>query len=117
MTTMSTPLLAEQEADLVHQLIQVQEQHPLGASFRLVIGAPAPQTVADEVLVQTVNAEGVIELRPRKITDLAPDDLLHTTQVLDPADTDFTDYGLAPRADWCRGIQRPDGTTGHLYAS
>ncbi|MFE7122210.1 hypothetical protein ACFU99_42960, partial [Streptomyces sp. NPDC057654] len=106
--------LAGQQIDLLRRLADVLSGHPLGASFRL-LAAPTTPVAVDEVLVQTVTAEGVIELRPRKITDLAPDDVLHTTQVLDPADTDFTDYSHHPRADICMTTQRPDGSTGHLY--
>ncbi|MEV0278570.1 hypothetical protein AB0I22_19610 [Streptomyces sp. NPDC050610] len=106
--------LAGQQIDLLRQLAGVLSGHPLGASFRLMFAPPDPQVAEDEILAQTVTADGVIELRPRKIAALTPDDVLHTMQVLDPADTDFTDYGRGPRVAYCEEIRRPNGDRGHL---
>lgn len=97
MTAMSTETLVSSQSDLLQQLAAVLANHPAGASFRLMFAPTGVEVAEDEVLVQVINAErGVIELVPRKLDDLSLDDTVHTTQVINPQDEDFTKY--APEA-------------------
>lgn len=118
MTTLGleTPTLVSQEADLFRRLQQVLSGHPAGDAFRLML-APAALAVADdEALVQTVNTTtGTIELHPRKLAELSPSDVLHATQVIDPADEDFGRYAASPMALSCYGATAPGGKRTHGY--
>jgi len=75
----ATPTLIEQHARLITELRQVMDRHPYAVPFRLLVAPDDLDLATDEVLVQTVDPDrGVLELQPRKISDLTPADTLHT---------------------------------------
>jgi hypothetical protein len=117
MTTLGPETLVSQEADLFRRLQQVLSGHPAGGPFRLMLVAPTGLAIADdEALVQTVNtATGAIELHPRKLADVDLADVLHATQVIDPADEDFGRYAASPVALSCYGATAPGGKRIHGY--
>lgn len=108
--------LVESQNDLVRQLADLLATHPAGQHFRLMF-APADLALeADEVLVQTVDPAGrVIELAPRRISDLTLDSLIHDTQVIDPADENINEYAANPVAAKCLKRRNLHGQTVHIY--
>jgi hypothetical protein len=97
MTTVPTESLARQDADLLHQLLAVLAQHPAGPGFYLLIASQTVPVEAGEVLVQEVDRDlGVIELRPRKATDIQLGDVLHDAQRISIADPAFADNAQTP---------------------
>ncbi|MEE4543498.1 hypothetical protein V2S66_16145 [Streptomyces sp. V4-01] len=115
MTILAEDTLVAQEADLLGRLKAILDGHPAGAAFRLLL-APADLPVADdEVLVQEIDTDrGVVELHPRKLSDVNLDDVLHAAQVIDPADQALALHAGSPRAEWCKD-EVIDGRTTHLY--
>lgn len=112
----TSPLVRQQTQSLLGELAQVLNRHPAGGAFRLLYAPEELEVPADTVLVQTVNStRGVIELRPRQISDLGQDDVLHMTQVLDPSDTALSAYAEQVQAHSCHATERPGGGTGHWY--
>jgi hypothetical protein len=106
MTTALPQTQASRQADLLLQLRDVLASHPDGAAVRLVYVPDGLPLADDEVLVQTVYPERrTIELLPWKISDIRDGDVLHDTQVIDPADTDLIRYAADPRADECHIIR------------
>ncbi|MFF0228640.1 hypothetical protein [Streptomyces sp. NPDC004629] len=115
MRVATSPLVRQHTQSLLGELAQVLNRHPVGGAFRLLY-APADLDLPEgTVLVQTVNARGVIELQPRQTADLGQDDVLHMTQVLDPSDTALSAHAEQLQARSCQATQRPDGSTGHYY--
>ncbi|MFD9869096.1 hypothetical protein ACFXI8_26610 [Streptomyces niveus] len=106
------------QADLLDRLTQLLNSHPAGGAFKLLL-APATLEIADdEVLVQQIDTDRrVVELRPRKLSDVTLTDVLHATQLTDPADEAYRGYTATPRSSNCVKSTRPDGSTGHLYFS
>jgi hypothetical protein len=105
-----------QEADLLRQLQTVLGGHPAGRAFRLMLAPTALAVADDEVLVQVVSATtGTIELHPRKLADVNLTDVLHPTQVIDPADEEFSRYAASPTAVSCHGMTAPGGHRSHGY--
>ncbi|MGW6454311.1 hypothetical protein ACWF94_00005 [Streptomyces sp. NPDC055078] len=120
MTVMTTPAptLTGQQTSLLSELNAVLARHPLGEGFAIMY-APADIHLTDgEVLVQVVNPQTrITELHPRKLTDLAADDILHTTQVIDPTDQAFLGYATHPQASEClTGPKRLSGSASHVYS-
>ncbi|PGH46937.1 hypothetical protein [Streptomyces sp. Ru87] len=116
MTITAPETAVEQRTDLMRQLTDVLRQHPLGGLFTLMVAPPELDIAEDEVLVQVVNGGSrVVELHPRKVSAVRPEDVLHATQVVDPCDAPLLDYAAHPQANNCHPITRPDGSTGHLY--
>lgn len=115
MTTSFPETLVNQDVDLLRRLRAVLDGHPASQSFQLLY-APAEVTVADgEVLVQEVDrARGVVELHPRKLTDVNVGDTLHISQVIDLADDNFTQHVQSSTPTEYSPIERPDGSRGHL---
>ncbi|MFF0228618.1 hypothetical protein [Streptomyces sp. NPDC004629] len=112
----TSPLVRQQTQSLLGELAQVLNRHPAGAAFRLLYAPADLDLPEDTVLVQTVNTDrGILELRPRQISDLRDADLLHMTQVLDPSDTALSAHAEQLQAASCHATQRPDGSTGHWY--
>lgn len=108
--------LVSQEADLLRQLQNVLGGHPAGGAFRLMLAPTAVAVADDEVLVQVVSTTtGTIELRPRKLADVDLADVLHATQVIDPADEEFRRYAASPMAQSCHGATAPGGKRMHGY--
>ena len=92
--------LASQQAAMLDQLRAVLDGHPAGSAFRLIYAPEALPVAPDEVLVQTLDADrGALVLTPRKLGDLARGDLLHATQIIDPADPALARYAAMPRAE------------------
>lgn len=115
MTVAVDPTLVGQQIDLLGKLNEVLRQHSAAASFRLVFAPTEMALAEDEVLVQVANADrGVVELHPRKVADLTPDDIIHTTQAIDIADDTIALVGSRGGGD-CWPIKNPNGQTGHLY--
>ncbi|MFI1012641.1 hypothetical protein [Streptomyces sp. NPDC020965] len=114
--TVSAPTLAAQQTALLTDLNAVLDRHPLAAAVTLLF---TPETIAlapGEVLVQRVDTErGVIELHPRNVVDLAPGDVLHATQTMDPADDSFLDYAAAPTAGKYLRSTHEDGSESHIF--
>ncbi|MFD5385546.1 hypothetical protein [Streptomyces sp. NPDC056669] len=118
MTVLATEPQVEQHANLMQQLHDVLKQHEIGGAFRLMFVPSVMQISDDEVLVQAVNAERrVVEIRPRKLTELTPGDVLHATQVIDPSDEPLIVHARGSFGGDCKASKRPDGSTGHLYAT
>ncbi|MFF2374792.1 hypothetical protein ACFVUW_10450 [Streptomyces xiamenensis] len=71
---------------LLREVNEVLERH--GASgFRLIYGGGELPSAGEQILVQTTDPHtGAIILHPRKAADLTPHDLIHSSQVIDPAD-------------------------------
>ncbi|MGW4731864.1 hypothetical protein ACWEQC_22320 [Streptomyces shenzhenensis] len=112
----TSPLVRQQIQSLLGELNQALNRHPVGGAFRLLYAPADLDLPADTVLVQAINDDrGVIELQPRQISDLAPDDVLHMTQVLDPSDTALSTHAEQLQARSCQATKRPDGSTGHYY--
>jgi hypothetical protein len=108
--------LVSQEADLLRQLQNILSAHPAGSAFRLMLAPTALAVADDEALVQTVNTTtGTIELHPRKLADVTLADVLHATQVIDPADEEFGRYAASPVAVSCWGATAPGGKRTHGY--
>jgi hypothetical protein len=107
--------LVAQEADLLGRLKAMLDDHPAGAAFRLLL-APADVPVADdEVLVQEIDTDrGVVQLRPRKVSDVHLGDVLHDTQIVN-LDEDFARYAAMPVAAYCWKKDRRDGRVAHFY--
>jgi hypothetical protein len=114
-TILAEDTLVGQEADLLGRLKAMLNDHPAGSAFQLLL-APVGMTVADdEILVQEIDTDrGVVELHPRRLSDVALGDVLYATQVISPTDEDFTRYAETPQATDYFPIKRPDGSTGHL---
>ncbi|MEU5978412.1 hypothetical protein [Streptomyces sp. NPDC047315] len=92
-----TPTSPQRQADLLRDLAGVLDRHPLGRHVRLVFAHEVPFLADDEILVQQVNPEArILELHPVKKSDVSPDD--HLFAPLDPADTAWAEYALAPQA-------------------
>ncbi|MFE2938482.1 hypothetical protein ACFXKG_05310 [Streptomyces sp. NPDC059255] len=118
MTAVLQATLAEQQATMLREISKILATNPAGASLRLMVAPPEMQIRPDDVLVQEVNeASGIIELRPRSIADLHPADVIHDTQIINPADQDFIDY--TPMASDCKYIPHPPSEAhagkGHVY--
>jgi hypothetical protein len=97
MSTVSTGLLARQEADLLSQLLEVLARHPAGRFFHLLVADGTVPVGPGEVLVQVADLDrGVIELRPRKAADIQVGDVLHDTRRVSIADPAFVDYAQTP---------------------
>jgi hypothetical protein len=115
-TTLAEETLVGQEADLLARLKGLLDGHPAGGAFKLLLAPAALRVADDEVLVQVYDAErGVAELRPRKLSEVTLDDVLHPAQVIDPADEALRGYALAPVHHQCWETHRPDGSRGHVY--
>ncbi|MBO3681711.1 hypothetical protein [Streptomyces sp. NEAU-YJ-81] len=118
MTVLASEPVVEQQANLMRQLAEVLKQHEIGGCFRLMFVPSGLKISDDEVLVQDVNAEQrVIEIRPRKLTQLSLGDVLHATQVIDPSDESLIDHASNPVASDCKAVDRVPGGTGHHYAT
>ncbi|MFI0942814.1 hypothetical protein [Streptomyces sp. NPDC021020] len=116
MTTLGPETLVNQDADLLRRLQQVLSGHPAGGAFRLMLAPTAVEIADDEALIQTVNpTTGTIELHPRKLADVTLADVLHATQVIDPADEEFRSYAASPMALSCHGATAPGGKRIHGY--
>jgi len=78
-----------------------------------VVFAPESLDISrNNVLVQTVNPDrGVLELQPRKISDLTPTDTLHLTQTIDPANSKLPQYSSPSRTALCQ--RKWDSDRGH----
>ncbi|MGP4046841.1 hypothetical protein [Streptomyces sp. 2A115] len=108
------PTLVEQQAGLFRELNAVLHRHPIGAALRLLLMPGELALGVDEVLVQEVDAERrVVELRPRHLADLRPEDVLHATRVLDPADHALNEHALQARASDC---YKKDGSHWYVMA-
>ncbi|MFJ3713446.1 hypothetical protein [Streptomyces sp. NPDC090053] len=117
MTILADDTLVGQEADLLGRLKELLDTHPAGGAFRLLLAPTGVAVADDEVLVQQIDtARGVVELHPRKLSDVSVDDVLHAAQVTDPADEAYGRYAAMPVANNCFTSRRPDGSTGHLYS-
>ncbi|WP_371790409.1 hypothetical protein OG285_06010 [Streptomyces sp. NBC_01471] len=111
MTILADGTLVAQEADLLGRLKAMLDGHPAGAAFQLLLAPSGVPVADDEVLVQEVDtARGVVELRPRKLSDVSLDDVLHTTQVTDPTDEAYGRYAAMPVASDCVRVR-----TSHVY--
>ncbi|WP_371790410.1 hypothetical protein OG285_06015 [Streptomyces sp. NBC_01471] len=116
MTILADETLVAQDADLLGRLKELLAGHPAGGAFQLLLAPNGVSVADDEVLVQEIDtARRVVELRPRKLSDVSLDDVLHTTQVTDPTDEAYGRYVAMPMASDCRTHYRPDGSAGHLY--
>ncbi|MDO0927292.1 hypothetical protein QQY24_18420 [Streptomyces sp. TG1A-8] len=112
---LASPTLVEQQADLLSDLNEVLQRHAVGGAFRLMYAPQELDLALDQVLVQKVDSDrGVVELHPRKLHEIGPSDLLHETQVIDPADVTFGAHARSLHGAECYASTRPDGTTGHL---
>ncbi|MFJ2175987.1 hypothetical protein ACIOHE_24225 [Streptomyces sp. NPDC087851] len=108
--------LMEQQAAMLRRINVILSDSPFGTSFRLLVTPSEMTNGDDEVLIQEFNEErGIIEIRPRSITNLHPTDIIHETQVVDPGDQDFIDYANTPMAGNCKTHTFPDGGTVHNY--
>ncbi|RPE39707.1 hypothetical protein EDD90_2724 [Streptomyces sp. Ag109_O5-1] len=111
--TTATPTLVKQQTDLVRQINQVLDQHPLRHAFRLVYAPQGLDLAADEVLVQDVDVERrIVELRPKRLSELDGGDVVHESQVVDPGDTALHTHALEARGRSCLMTIGPDL---HLY--
>ncbi|ASQ94461.1 MULTISPECIES: hypothetical protein [unclassified Streptomyces] len=118
MTVLASEPLVEQQANLMRHLAEVLKQYEIGGSFRLMFVPSGLEISDDEVLVQDVNAEErVVEIRPRKLTDLSLGEVLHATQVIDPSDESLIVHAGNSSGWDCKSYTRPNGSTGHLYAT
>jgi hypothetical protein len=114
-TTFAPETLVGQEADLLFRLKAVLNGHPAGGSFHLLLAATGITVADDEILVQEIDtARGIVELRPRKLNDVTLGEVLHPTQVISPADVEFTQYTASPQATDYYPTTPPDGSAGHL---
>jgi hypothetical protein len=112
----ATPTLIEQQADMLCELNQVLNRHAVGGAFRLMYSPQDLDLTEGEVLVQVVNAERrVLELHPRRLSELGDGEVLHETQTVDPSDGFLTNYPAQARASDCYATTHPNGTKGHLY--
>ncbi|WP_327233891.1 hypothetical protein OG349_07735 [Streptomyces sp. NBC_01317] len=92
--------------DLINEVGHLLSQHEAGSSFRLLF-APVELAIGhDEIFVQSVSPAGIVELRPRKIAELGPGDVIHDTQAVDPADASFRKYAAERRKEYCEIIDR-----------
>lgn len=109
-----SPLLHEHHR-LLTQLREVMSQNPRAVPFRLLFVPDGMSLAPDEVLVQVVNSRrGVLELHPRRMDDLEPGDLIHASQLLDPASTALDIYTQRGARGGCLAV--PDnGRTKHWY--
>jgi len=109
------PTLVDGFADMVKDLASTLSANPYGASLCLMVRPPA--TPQDTVYVQRQRPDGVIELHPRRLSELQPADLIHDTQVVfDPADPAFARYATEPiQAGACGMIEDEIGRK-HVYA-
>lgn len=115
MTILAEDTLVGQEADLLGRLKAVLDDHPAGGAFQLLLAPAGVQVADDEVLVQEIDSDrGVVELRRRKLSDVSLGDVLHATQVIDPADQAFGLYAGSPRSSDC-GSYTANGRTSHIY--
>ncbi|MFG3287235.1 hypothetical protein ACGF3G_00225 [Streptomyces sp. NPDC048179] len=111
--TLAVPTLVDQQTDLVRQINQVLSQHPLRDAFRLVYAPQGLDMAADEVLVQDVDTERrILELRPKRLSELDGGDVVHESQVVDPGDTALQTHALEARSRSCLLTIGPDM---HLY--
>ncbi|WP_405749504.1 hypothetical protein OG232_04815 [Streptomyces sp. NBC_01411] len=111
MTILADNTLVAQEADLLGRLKELLEGHPAGGAFQLLLAPTGVPVAADEVLVQEIDtARGVVELRPRKLTDVSFHDVLHPTQVTNLADEAYRRYATMPVASDCVRVR-----TSHVY--
>ncbi|MBL1120505.1 hypothetical protein JK364_50675 [Streptomyces sp. 110] len=118
MTVLAAEPLVEQQANLMRHLAEVLKKHEIGGSFRLMFVPSGLEISDDEVLVQDVNLEKrVVEVRPRKLTDLGLGEVLHATQVIDPLDESLIAHAGNSSGWDCKSYTRPNGSTGHLYAT
>ncbi|MEU4896225.1 hypothetical protein AB0B12_26315 [Streptomyces sp. NPDC044780] len=118
MTVLASEPLLEQQANLMRQLTEVLKQHEIGGSFRLMFVPSELEISEEEVLVQDVNTEErVVEIRPRALTELSTGDVLHATQVIDPAEESLLGRGPGPFGRDCKVWLRLDGSRGHVYAT
>lgn len=118
MTVLATEPQVEQHANLMQQLHDVLKQHEIGGAFRLMFVPSELEVSDDEVLVQAVNTErGVVEIRPCKLSELTPGEVLHATQVIDPSDEPLIARGPGPFGKDCKASLRLNGSRGHLYAT
>ncbi|MEU0722809.1 hypothetical protein [Streptomyces sp. NPDC006140] len=115
MTVLASGTLVEQQAELMRQLNDVLKQHEIGRDFRIMFAPPQLDVAEDEVLVQVVNPEKrMVEIHPRRLTELHLGDTIHATQVIDPSDEAFGNYSTSQRATTYLKTTRPDGSKGHL---
>ncbi|MFE9686809.1 hypothetical protein [Streptomyces sp. NPDC006285] len=85
--------VVDQHTDLISQLAQVLQGHPLGDCFQLLYAPDGLPLTQDEVLVQTADPERrIIELRPTPLSDVASGDLLHDMQTVALRDSGLTAY-------------------------
>jgi hypothetical protein len=117
-TVTSSETLVEQQVNLMRKLNDVLKQHEIGGAFCLMYVPSELDISDDEVLIQDVDAERrMVEIRPRKLTQLGLGDVLHATQIINPTDHSLSHYARNRRTQHCYATQRPDdGSTGHLYA-
>lgn len=108
--------LVVSQSDLLEQVAALLEKHPSGRFFRLMFAPATVPVGTDEVLVQVENSErGVIELQPRKLSELDSSAVVHDSQTLDPADEEFKRYGSSPIAAKCLKRRNLHGQTVHIY--
>ncbi|WP_406349347.1 hypothetical protein OHA44_37450 [Streptomyces sp. NBC_00144] len=111
MTIHANDTLLGQDPELLGRLKQLLEGHPAGAAFQLLLAPNGVTLAADEVLVQELDtARGVVELHPRKLSEVSLDDVLHTTQVTNLADEAYRHYAAMPVASECIRVR-----TSHVY--
>ncbi|MFD9190389.1 hypothetical protein ACFWCA_19425 [Streptomyces phaeochromogenes] len=109
---MSIPTVVDQHTDLISQLAEVLQKHPLGEAFTLLYTPDQLPLAQDEILVQRVDPERrVVELRPTALSDIALGDVLHTTQTVNPQDDALTGYAQARIGSDCHKING-----GHYYS-
>jgi transcriptional regulator with XRE-family HTH domain len=107
--------LIEQEADLLSRLKAILDGHPAGGAVRILLAPTGMPVAEDEVLVQEMDTDrGVVQLRPRKLSDVNLDEVLHDTQILN-LDEDFARYAAMPVASYCWKKDRRDGRIAHFY--
>jgi hypothetical protein len=117
MTTTAPESLVAQEADLLARVRDLLATHPAGTGFRLLVVDDEVPVREDEVIVQEFNpVRGVVELRPRKLTEVNPGDTLHAARVINPNDHKFVSYAQSPQATvWLKSgkdhLMSPDASS------
>lgn len=90
--------LADSQVAMLKELSEVLSKHPAGATVRLMVTPEAIVDTPETVYVQCrPDAEGIIRLYPRPITDLQPGEVMHSTQIINPTDSEFNEYTAARR--------------------
>ncbi len=106
----------DRHVDCLKEMAKILDQFDLSGDIKLMFTPGALELQAGEVLVQRLDrGSRQIVLEPIGINDLKDGDVLHESQVIDPADEELVRYASSVQAGSCLTRYDLKGNKVHIY--